>query len=52
MYHLTVANDHTYAVGDDQVVVHNTCGPRLPEQNPSKMGHIFRQDDGKVLLVN
>jgi hypothetical protein len=24
MYNLTVANDHTYAVGDDQAVVHNT----------------------------
>ncbi len=26
MYNLTVANDHTYAVGDGQAVVHNTCG--------------------------
>jgi hypothetical protein len=29
MYNLAVANDHTYAVGDSQAVVHNddVCGP-------------------------
>ena len=30
MYNLTVASDHTYAVGDGRAVVHNDCGITEP----------------------
>jgi hypothetical protein len=49
MYNLTVAQDHTYVVGLGQWVVHN-CGSdiRFPD-DPSKVGHIFRNSPGHLL---
>lgn len=45
MYNLTVANDHTYAVGDGQWVVHNTCGGHVTGEDLYASGGSPNNDD-------
>jgi RHS repeat-associated protein len=45
MYNLEVAHDHTFAVGSGQWVVHNLCGPTIPD-NAAK--HIFSNSEGHM----
>ena len=45
MYNLTVAQDHTYAVGDGQYVVHNVCFGDKSENTPeAELGKEFHYD--------
>jgi hypothetical protein len=44
MYNLTVAEAHTYAVGDQQWVVHNTCDDLVDLADPARRRHILDGD--------
>jgi len=44
VYNLTVANDHTYYVSNDEILSHNMGACKFPEFGTKQRNHIFRGD--------